>query len=121
MLSFEDFFIKKKIDLNALQSADQILYNEFRSHYAAMGEKSFDHSKKFWFNKLRKSYLLPETEIKPAIQKTTEQPIEKNKESISVDTVSTTSKSVGFKPRFKAAVTKTEDTAPVDNEYGRYS
>ena len=62
MQTFADFFAKKKIDLSALQKAEPQLYDEFASHYALMGEKSFDHSKKFWFNKLRKSYHLVEVE-----------------------------------------------------------
>lgn len=70
-MTFEEFFTKKKIDLKALKAADEPLFEEFRAHYSAMGEKSFDHSKKFWFNKLRKSYHLAEEEtvvIKKTIQ-----------------------------------------------------
>jgi hypothetical protein len=47
MLSFEEFFQKKKIDLAALKSNNEILFEEFKLHYNLMGEKSFDHSKKF--------------------------------------------------------------------------
>ena len=98
MLSFEDFFIKKKIDLSALQSADPNLYGEFREHYATMGEKSFDHSKKFWFNKLRKSYLLLE------IEKDLKTPILENKATSTSPSSSTDDSAVkptGFKPTFK--------------------
>ena len=63
MLSFTEFFTKKKIDLKALQIGRPDLYQEFDRDYALMGEKSFDHSKKFWFNRLRKDYLLQEIEI----------------------------------------------------------
>ncbi|WP_207535530.1 hypothetical protein [Desertivirga arenae] len=57
-MTFEEFFVKKKIDLDALSKADPELFAEFRSHYNQMGEKSFDHTKKFWFNKLRRLYHL---------------------------------------------------------------
>jgi hypothetical protein len=57
-MTFEEFFAKKKIDLEALHKEQPDLFNEFRLHFAEMGEKSFDHSKKFWFNKLRREYLL---------------------------------------------------------------
>ncbi len=57
-MTFEEFFAKKKIDLTQLSAAKPMLYEEFREHYALMGEKSFDHTKKYWFNRLRKDYLL---------------------------------------------------------------
>jgi len=104
MLSFEDFFIKKKIDLTALRIADESLYREFEMHYKAMGEKSFDHSKKFWFNRLRKNYRLSE-EVKsgssssPAAEKA----------AISTAAVDAAAKPAGFKPRFKAGLTKTAE------------
>jgi hypothetical protein len=104
-MTFEEFFIKKKIDLKALQAADGPLFEEFKAHYSAMGEKSFDHSKKFWFNKLRKSFHLAEEETVIA------KPIVKQ---IIADTASETSsihtaKPAGFKPRFKAPPTAVED------------
>ncbi|WP_313672666.1 hypothetical protein, partial [Sphingobacterium multivorum] len=97
-MTFEEFFIKKKIDLKALKAADEPLFEEFKAHYSAMGEKSFDHSKKFWFNKLRKSFHLAEEETVIA------KPVEKQ---VTPDTASETSriptaKPAGFKPRFKA-------------------
>ncbi len=64
MLTFEEFFNKKKIDLLQLQVAEPALFAEFSKHYPLMGEKSFDHAKKYWFNKLRRSYPLLET-VKP--------------------------------------------------------
>ena len=64
-MTFEEFFIKKKIDLVQLKSAEPGLFSEFKSHFELMGEKSFDQVKKFWFNKLRRSYHLKE-EPKPA-------------------------------------------------------
>jgi hypothetical protein len=59
-MTFEEFLIKKKIDPVQLQDADQDFFDEFKSHFNQMGEKSFDHSKKFWFNKLRRANPLPE-------------------------------------------------------------
>jgi hypothetical protein len=56
---FEEFFKKKKINLLALSEADAGLFSEFKEHYAQMGEKSFDHTKKYWFNKLRRQFPLP--------------------------------------------------------------
>ncbi len=64
MLNFEDFFAKKKIDLAQLHNAEPDLFAEFSIHYPLMGEKSFDHTKKYWFNNLRRLYPLS-TEIKP--------------------------------------------------------
>jgi hypothetical protein len=106
-MTFEEFFIKKKIDLKALKAADGPLFEEFKAHYSAMGEKSFDHSKKFWFNKLRKSFHLAEEETVIA------KPIVKQ---VTPDTASETSsiptaKPAGFKPRFKAPSTAVEDEA----------
>jgi len=106
-MTFEEFFIKKKIDLKALKAADGPLFEEFKAHYSAMGEKSFDHSKKFWFNKLRKSFHLIEEETqvaKPAVKQA------------ATNTLSDTSsaeatKPAGFKPRFKTAITPTVDEA----------
>lgn len=59
-MTFEEFFRKKKIDLHTLRQEQEDLYEEFRIHYAVMGEKSFDHTKKYWFNKLRRLYPLRE-------------------------------------------------------------
>ena len=106
-MTFEEFFIKKKIDLKALKAADEPLFEEFKAHYSAMGEKSFDHSKKFWFNKLRKSFHLAEEETVIA------KPVEKQ---VTPDTASETSriptaKPAGFKPRFKAPSTTVVDEA----------
>ena len=98
-MTFEEFFIKKKIDLKALQAADEPLYEEFRMHYAVMGEKSFDHSKKFWFNKLRLRFRLEEeaAPVGPIANKT-------DKAVPAPQTEALTAKPSGFKPRFKAIV-----------------
>ena len=106
-MTFEEFFIKKKIDLKALQAADEPLFEEFKAHYSAMGEKSFDHSKKFWFNKLRKSFHLKEEEIpaaKPAVKQAV---IDKPTDTSSPEAT----KPTGFKPRFKGAITPAVDEA----------
>ncbi len=121
MLTFEEFFQKKKIDLAALQAGQPALYGEFLKHYAAMGEKSFDHSKKFWFNKLRKEYLLDAG--KPAV--VPEKPLPVSDESLipespvmpadatGTDQVFKTisAKPAGFKPRFKAGAVKGDHAA----------
>ncbi|MCW8312495.1 hypothetical protein K7A41_14780 [Sphingobacterium sp. InxBP1] len=98
-MTFEEFFVKKKIDLKALQAADEPLYEEFRMHYAVMGEKSFDHSKKFWFNKLRLRFHLEEeaAPVGPIANKA-------DKAVPDPQTEALTAKPSGFKPRFKAAV-----------------
>ncbi|SKB67111.1 hypothetical protein SAMN05660841_01764, partial [Sphingobacterium nematocida] len=133
MLSFEEFFIKKKIDLFALKSANQELYKEFEVHYRAMGEKSFDHSKKFWFNKLRKSYLLAEEVDFPKTSSISAEDIQAAKKSPTLGfkpkfAPKPTSKSIedaktsqetsnvspsGFKPRFKPGIVK---TTPVEEK-----
>ncbi len=56
---FEEFFKKKKINLDSLQQGEPALFSEFKEHYGQMGEKSFDHTKKYWFNKLRRQFPLP--------------------------------------------------------------
>lgn len=57
-MTFEEFISKKKIDIVRFEKADPGLVTEFRKHFLLMGEKSFDHTKKFWFNKLRRTYHL---------------------------------------------------------------
>jgi len=109
MLSFEEFFHKKKIDLTALQAGEPALHAEFLKHYAAMGEKSFDHTKKFWFNKLRKRYLLAAGEPAPIPEKplaTSDSSIKPVSEVVPAEPSATTAKPAGFKPRFKAGAKK---------------
>src|SRR3546814_16238396 len=53
-MTVEEFFQKKKIDLTTLGAERPALLDEFKKHFEAMGEKSFDHNKKYWFNKLRR-------------------------------------------------------------------
>ena len=57
-MTFDEFFKKKRIDLPALQKAEPALFSEFKAHYEQMGEKSFDHTKKYWFNKRRRQFPL---------------------------------------------------------------
>ncbi|SFT01588.1 hypothetical protein, partial [Sphingobacterium wenxiniae] len=105
MVTFEEFFTKKKIDLSRLKADNQALYQEFAAHYALMGEKSFDHTKKFWFNRLRKNYLLPDASVEK-----TQTPNQDATLDIAVTSNSPgteTVKPTGFKPRFKTSVVKT--------------
>ncbi len=101
MTTFEDFFAKKKIDISLLRNEEHSLYEEFRVHYAQMGEKSFDHTKKFWFNKLRKKYLLVDIEVEKQAATTISA-----KETVQPASPSTepSKKPAGFKPRFKTTV-----------------
>ena len=125
-MTFEDFLIKKRIDPVKLKAKEQSFFSEFESHFQQMGEKSFDHSKKFWFNKLRRTYHLKE-EIKivatpdnsheklstePSIQ---EKPIYKSRfntaktqhnDLITQETEAKTTPK--YIPRFKAAVNVSE-------------
>lgn len=104
-MTFEEFFTKKKIDLARLKRAKPDLYEEFRDHYTQMGEKSFDHTKKYWFNRLRKDYLLEEVDLPPVKVKASEiLPTASDTEAPS--SAMPTSKPAGFTPRFKPAVTK---------------
>lgn len=103
MMTFEAFFLKKKIDLVALKATKSDLYAEFRNHYAQMGEKSFDHTKKYWFNQLRLSCpLSEEEEIRLKAELFPAKEIEKAVAEKPVETASTTTVTSGFKPRFKA-------------------
>ena len=96
-MTFEEFFAKKKIDLVQLEKADQVLYNEFKSHFSSMGEKSFDHTKKFWFNRLRRLYhlKLPEKAVTQV-----ETAIASQAEPLSSPTIE---QKPAFTPRFKSA------------------
>ncbi|MCY4780908.1 hypothetical protein ORI89_14710 [Sphingobacterium sp. UT-1RO-CII-1] len=126
MMTFEEFFAKKKIDLTVLLAENPSLYREFEDHYAQMGPKSFDHTKKFWFNKLRKTYLLKEISPDLGKQTTTQAskpstpPIQQQSTvpttfkprfkaaaaPLQKETTEQTAKPTGFKPRFKAGLTK---------------
>src|ERR1700680_1402449 len=101
-MTFEEFFKKKKIDLAVLEQAEPALFSEFKVQYDQMGEKSFDHTKKYWFNKLRRQFqLAPEVKTeKPHIANPlAEQTIT---ESLSETATPTPSPKLGFAPKFKA-------------------
>lgn len=98
---FEEFFKKKKINLAALQEAEGPLFSEFKAHFEQMGEKSFDHSKKYWFNKLRRRFPLPpevKTEKIHIANPLAEQTI-----TDGLTTPVAPSPKVGFTPKFRAA------------------
>lgn len=100
-MTFEEFFKKKKISLPLLQDAEPGLFTEFERHFAQMGEKSFDHTKKYWFNKLRRSFPLP-PEVK-AEKLVIENPLAEQTIIEALTEPAAPAPSVGFKPRFKAA------------------
>ena len=113
-MNFEEFLIKKKIDPVQLKNTEQALFFEFNSHFNEMGEKSFDHSKKFWFNKLRRANPQKE-EPKPEsitiaspINKTNlpENNSQSKENQIKKEEVGgeITNPKPAFKPRFKANI-----------------
>ena len=124
----EEFFAKKRIDLEQLKGSDALLFAELKAHFEQMGPKSFDHTKKYLFNKLRGSFPLRKESLKEAAPVTTilTTPIDRTTpaEELSTSSAETSpsedhpaaaSKPAGFKPRFKAA--KAADTAneePID-------
>lgn len=57
-MTFEEFFAKKKINLDLLKLKEAELFQQLQSHFEQMGEKSFDHTKKYIFNPLRNKYPL---------------------------------------------------------------
>jgi len=122
-MTFDEFFKKKRIDLDALEKGDPALFSEFKKHYQEMGEKSFDHTKKYWFNKIRREYPLaveiktekPKIENQLAEQTVTEALIEEGTTPVAP------APKLGFVPKFKAAnipkptadeKPQTDDTAP---------
>ncbi len=111
-MNFDEFFKKKRIDLIALKKAEQGLFFEFETHFEQMGEKSFDHTKKYWFNKLRRQFpLAPEIKTEKAhiANPLAEQTVT---ESLIETTTPAPSPKMGFVPKFRAGVTKpAEDTA----------
>lgn len=102
-MTLEEFFIKKRIDLPALEKAEPGLFSEFKTHFMQMGEKSFDHTKKYWFNKLRRQFHLA-PEVKPekvAIANPLAQ--QTITESLTETATPVQPAKQGFVPRFKAA------------------
>ncbi len=108
---FEEFFKKKKISLDALQQGNPGLFSEFKSHYEQMGEKSFDHTKKFWFNKLRHQYPLP-PEVKAEKLRAENQMAEQTvADTLTEPSPRTQAPKLGFTPKFKTQ--GTPPTPPV--------
>ncbi len=109
-MTFEEFFTKKRIDLKRLRRAKPDLYEEFRDHYAQMSERSFDHTKKYWFNRLRKEFLLEVAETPKAVVEKTA-PVTASGASMPTAAAAKPAglpsvSPPGFKPRFKPNVVK---------------
>ena len=111
-MTFEEFFKKKRIDLPALQNGEPVLFAEFKDHYERMGEKSFDHTKKYWFNQLRHRFPAP-VEAKVEKVHIENQLAEQTITEALTETAAPAS--VGFKPRFKPGmVNKPAEDKPVE-------
>jgi hypothetical protein len=110
MLTFEEFFIKKKIDLAQLQQAEPALFAEFKKDFEPMGEKSFDHTKKFWFNKLRRLYHLKEEPKSPKTE------IEMTEVASQAEPLTSPSieQQPAYTPRFKPAAIKSQEITKSD-------
>src|SRR5690606_21072754 len=121
-MTFEEFFMKKRIDLTQLQRARPSLYEEFRDHYAQMSEKSFDHTKKYWFNRLRKDFLLEviDTPKSSAGSKVAANVAEQVPTNIAAaePAGSASTSSPAFKPRFKPNVVKPMVDGPAAPKQG---
>ncbi|GGH18907.1 hypothetical protein [Mucilaginibacter phyllosphaerae] len=110
-MTFEEFFNKKRIDLVALKAAEPGLYAEFEKHFAQMGEKSFDHTKKYWFNKLRLLYHLAPG-LKPEKMRQENQLAEQT--IVETLTEAIPAPTTGFKPRFKPGMLSKPASATSD-------
>jgi hypothetical protein len=112
-MTFEEFLSKKKIDLVQFEKAEPVLHSEFKSHFAAMGEKSFDHTKKFWFNKLRRLYhLSPPAKAVTQV----ETAIASQAEPLSSPTIE---QKPAFTPRFKSATISKVKPPAEEQETGK--
>jgi hypothetical protein len=100
-MTFEEFFKKKRIDLAAMQQGEPALFSEFKIHFEQMGEKSFDHTKKYWFNKLRLQFVLA-PEIKTEKVKI-DNPLAEQTITETLDELASIAPSLGFKSKFRAA------------------
>src|ERR1700712_4923969 len=94
-MEFEEFFRKKKINLVAFEEGEQALFSEFKIHFEQMGEKSFDHTKKYWFNKLRLRFPAP-VEVKSE-KFAIDNPLAEQTITESLIESSTPSPNIGFK------------------------
>ena len=102
-MEFEEFFKKKRIDLVALKQVQSALFSEFETHFTQMGEKSFDHTKKYWFNKLRREFPLA---VEPKLEKVKiDNPLAEQTITESLIEQSASSPKLGFIPKFRAAST----------------
>ncbi|WP_017256896.1 hypothetical protein [Pedobacter arcticus] len=114
-MTFEEFFLKKKIDLDLLKLGKPDVFAEFVSHYEQMSEKSFDHTKKYWFNNLRIAYPLAEEKklrLKEAFKPKEETAsVKEIVEPASENTQAASAESIAFKPRFKAPATEVISSA----------
>jgi hypothetical protein len=97
-MDFLEFLVKKKIDRVLFNNAQPELYQEFEREYAQMGPKSFDHSKKFLFNKLRRAYHL-KAEPKPAKPPPPPPELASQAESLESPTIE---QKLPYVPRFKS-------------------
>jgi hypothetical protein len=120
-MTFEEFFKKKRIDLAALEQGEATLFSEFKTNYEQVGEKSFDHTKKYWFNKLRRQFPLAievKTEKAHIANPLAEQTIT---ESLSETSIENPSPKLGFVPKFrtgnmpKSVVIPEEKTEEISN------
>ncbi|TAE51047.1 MAG: hypothetical protein EAZ89_10835 [Bacteroidetes bacterium] len=69
-MTFEDFLKSKRIDSAAFRAARPEEWESWRQLFEAMGPVSFDYQKKYFFNPVRRSFLLSVTEPeKPAEEK----------------------------------------------------
>jgi len=116
---FEEFFKKKRIDLAALQAAEGLLFSEFKDHFEQMGAKSFDHTKKYWFNKLRRRFPLA-SEIKTE-RVHIANPLAEQTITDGLTASATPSPKIGFTPKFRATAAPpkpveeaTEETKPAE-------
>lgn len=114
-MTFEEFFKKKKIGLDALSKGDSDLFAEFKQHYELMGEKSFDHTKKYWFNSLRRLYPLP-PEVKAEKVVIENQLAEQAVAESLADPILDKEKKTGFTPRFRAGATIAKPQAETSKE-----
>src|ERR1700710_2717457 len=109
-MDFEEFFRKKKIDLVALEQGEPALFSEFKVHFEQMGEKSFDHTKKYWFNKLRLRFPAP---LEPKVEKVVmENRLAEQTITESLIESFEPAPNIGFRPKFKAGVTKPTEEIP---------
>jgi hypothetical protein len=113
-MTFEEFFKKKKISLQTFGEGEPALLSEFKIHFEQMGEKSFDHTKKYWFNKLRLRFPAPQ-EVKTE-KVAIANPLAEQTITESLIESSSPSPNVGFRPKFKTGVTKPVEPAPEQKE-----